>query len=299
MINSNYAPSPDATEKREAKDIVESLWQKLPEIAKDLIGRSQDVSIERNKLFLENPDSVSEHEPSWHQWGIITHTKMFEKIYREQVPEFLAEWGIKDKVDEQMSQEIDGMSKAELLNIAAPLHDLGKFTMRTLKPEEDGSMSASFKKHEADSGRIIRTPEFTQMMKLEYGLTDAQIEYIARCAELHFELGIVRNEAKKSEAGYTLAYANSDEYKQRAKQIMAEYADFQPEIGILFLADSFGKTEMQISAKTDEEIEDQTDAIKDALAEQHLSPKLSKAIKQVPVNKAVAATYLKTWAETT
>ncbi|MCX7616264.1 MAG: hypothetical protein N2Z68_02640 [Patescibacteria group bacterium] len=282
---------------RETKDIIASLWEKLPTIAKDLIQKSQDLSDEHNKNFFGNPDDLLEHNPKWHQWGVITHTKMFEKFYREEVPQYLEQWGMSDRAQQQMSEQIDGISKDQLLNIAILLHDLGKFTERKLKREEDGSLSASFKKHEAASGRIIRTPEFSGMLKQEYGLTDAQIEYIACCAELHYELGIVRNEAKKSDLGYTLAFTRSDEFQNRVRQIMAQYPDFQLEIGILFLADSLAKTDIRIEGDTDEQIESQGVSVQEVLKERGLNPKLIKAVKQLPVNIAIAEAYLRIWAE--
>lgn len=281
----------------ETREIIASLWEKFPAIAKDLIQKSQDLSDERNKNFFENPDNFLEHEPNWHQWGVITHTKMFEKIYREEIPQYLEQWGVRDKFHSQMSAEIDGISKDQLLNIAIPFHDLGKFTERRLKREEDGSLSASFKKHEAASGRIIRTPEFSEMLKQSYGLTDAQIEYIARCVELHYELGIVRDEAQKSDMGYTLAFSRSDTFRERAKQLIAQHPDFQLEVGVLFLADSLAKTDIRVEGNSDEQIEIQDSSIKDVLRERELNPKLIKAVKQLPVNRAVAETYLKAWAE--
>lgn len=254
-------PTPEVggvmTNKHEAKAIIEKLWEKLPDIARDLISKSQDLSNPRNKNYADNPDDPLEHEPKWHQWGVITHTKMFEKFYREEIPEYLRQWGLQDIVGAKMSEQIDGMSKADLLNIAVPLHDLGKFTERKLKPDEKGEVSVSFKKHEAASGRIIRTPEFTDMMKKEFGLTDAQIEYIATCAERHYELGIVRDEAKQSELGYTFAFAQSDIFKNRAKEIISKYPGFEYEVGLLFIADSLAKSEIRIQAETDADIQAQ------------------------------------------
>ncbi|MEK7568403.1 MAG: hypothetical protein AAB498_02130 [Patescibacteria group bacterium] len=280
------------------KKIMASIWEKFPVIAKDLIQKSQDLSDDRNKNFFENPDDFLEHEPNWHQWGIITHTKMFEKFYRKEISQYLKRWEVNDKSEIKMSEEIDGISKDQLLNMAIPFHDLGKFTERKLKREDDGSISASFKKHETASGKIIRTPEFSGTLKQEYGLTDAQIEYIARCAELHYELGIIRDEAKKSDMGYTLAFARSDVFKERAKQLMALHPDFKLEVGMLFLADSLAKTDIGVEGDTDEQIESQDSSIKETLQKRGLNPKLIKAIKQLPVNRAVVETYLKVWAET-
>lgn len=284
--------------KVEIETTIDALWKKLPEIASGLISESQDLSVERNRLFQENPDSSSEHEPNWHQWGVITHTRMFEKAYRDEIPGHLKQWEVNDRATQKMAELVDGNSKDQLLNIAIILHDLGKFTERKLKSDESGHISASFKQHEAASGRIIRSPEFSQMLKTAYGLTDGQIEYIAKCAELHFELGVVRDEARKTEAGYTLAFAQSDAFKNRAKQIMGQHGDYQLEIGLLFLADSLAKTDIRIEAENDQEIDSQDAQIADILQQRELNPKLIGAVKQLPVNLAVAETYLKMWAQT-
>ena len=287
----------ESARKMETSEIIASFWEKLPAMAKHLIQKTQDLGEERNKNFLDNPDDYLEHQPNWHQWGIITHTKMFEHFYRKEIPKYLDQWGIQDKFRAHMSQNIDGISKYELLNMSIPFHDLGKFTERQLNHEKDGSSSVSFYKHEAASGRIIRTAEFSGMLKESYDLTDEQIEYIARCAELHYELAIVRDAAKKSAMGYTIAFSQSEAFRERAKQLMAEYTDFQLEVGVLFLADSMAKTDIRIDGETDGQIEDQDSLIKDLLEKRGLNPQLIKAVKQFPINRAIAENYLKAWAE--
>jgi len=285
----------NSRKKPEINQIIDNLWDALPALASDLIARNQDLSIPKNKRFQENPDDPSEHEPNWHQWGIITHTKYFERFYREEVSRKIKEWDINDAVSEHMNEEIDGVSKEGLLNIAVPLHDLGKFTERTLE-EDSGEIKQSFKKHEAASGRIIRG-ELADKMRDEYNLTSAQIEYIARCAELHYELGKVRDKGKKSEFGYTMRFAESDEFREHAKDIMDEYKDFAPEVGLLFLADSLAKTDIRLPVQTDDDIENQDEAIKKTLMERELNPKLIRGVKQLPVNVHVAKHYLQQWAE--
>ncbi len=52
---------------------------------------------------------------------------------------------------------------------------------------------------------LISSPEFKSMLR-DRGLTDAQIDYIARCAGKHFEPGLVRRRAKRSDSGYTFGF---------------------------------------------------------------------------------------------
>ncbi len=279
---------PEKSEKIE--EIIESFYKRFPIIAKDLIKKNQDLSDEKNKKFLDNPDDPSQHEPRWHQWGIITHTKMFEKAYNEETLKYLEQWGIYNEVQNQMSEEIDSVSKDQLLRIAILFHDLGKFTTRKIKEK-----LFSFKEHEIASGEIIRSSEFSAMLKQEYNLTDAQIEYIAQCAELHYVFGVIRDQAKKSN-GYNFAFIQSDEFKEQIKQILTQYPNFQLEIGLLFLADTLGKTDIRIEGKDDEEIESQEAAINKILEVKGLDPNFINGIKQLPVTCAIMEIYLKMWA---
>ncbi|MFH1838396.1 MAG: HD domain-containing protein [Candidatus Kuenenbacteria bacterium] len=273
----------------EVEKIIDSFFEKFPEIAKKLIQTNQNLSNEEKKSFSENPDDPSQHELRWHQWGIITHTKMTEKAYKEQVPMYLENWKLKEKVTQYMSEQIDGVSKDQLLSIAILFHDLGKFAVRETK--EGGTFS--FKKHEIASGKIIRTQKFSKMIKQEYRLTDTQIEYIARCAELHYELGIMRDEAKKTEAGYTLSFIESNAYKNCIKNIMEANKGFELEIGLLYLADFLGKTDdIQIDDSIDNKL------IRKTLEQKGINPKFFTAIKQLPISKEAVKTYLQIWAET-
>jgi hypothetical protein len=51
------------------------------------------------------------------------------------------------------------------------------------------------------------------------------------------------------------------------------------------------KTDIVIEAKTDQEIENNTQQIKQTMQDRGLDPKLIRAIKQAPINIAVAKKY--------
>ena len=167
------------------------LFARLPDMARQMMGKHVDASDHRNQAFLENPDNPAEHAPKWHQWGIITHTKMFGAAHEKDVQRYLQQWGVKRLVDHHLDQKIDGQPKRDLLRAGIALHDLGKFTHRTFEENPDGSYGTTFTDHEAKSGELIRDPEFSDSLKRDYGLTDNQVEYVARTAELHFTLGIL------------------------------------------------------------------------------------------------------------
>ena len=279
------------------EEIVVSITDKLPSIAKSLISQNQDLSEEINRTFFENPDDPQEHGPKWHQWGIITHTKMSIKAYTEEVPQYLSQWGILDKIKLETTEKIDNLSKDQLLRIAILFHDLGKFSERKLKNGENNSLSFSFKNHEIASGKIIRSPEFSEMLKQEYGLTTPQIEYISQCAELHFELGFMRDEAKKSDLGYTINFVNSDLFEKFLEGFFLQHQKLHMEMGLLFFVDSLAKTDIRTEARTDQEIETRNRSIQQVLKKRNLDSKLIEAVKQLPINFSVVEKYLKRWAK--
>jgi hypothetical protein len=208
--------------------ISQDLLECLSEIAKMLIGRRPE-----NDNFRLHPDDPKEHEPGWHQFGILTHTKKFSEDHRTEVPKYLQQWGFKDNIDMKLSEQIDGRTKAELLQISIPLHDLGKF-VRNFQIR-DNKVTVGHKGHEKKSEKLIMENEQIQnLLKNIYGLTDAQIHYIARCAGLHFELGKLRDQAKKTNSGYTIAYAESEQCKEDCHHIAKTFSEFKEEIGIYF-----------------------------------------------------------------
>lgn len=281
----------------EVDKILDNLWHDIPDIARNLIGTNLDQAMPANQSFLENPDDPKQHKPGWHQWGVITHSQKFGEAYDEQIPDYLEHWGLKDIVDLALSEEIDGVPKAELLRLVAPLHDLGKFTRRQLKRDVRGKIvGQNFLGHEVASGEIIRGREFNQRLE-SYGLTPAQIEYLARCSELHFELGVIRKRTKNSKAGYSLEFVNSSDFDSAALDLMYGFPDMKLEIGLLFLADNLAKTKIRIGADTDEQINSQRHLIYQALAEASLDSRLADAVAQLPVNLAAARRYLKLWAK--
>lgn len=278
-------------------EIIDFLLYALPDLARFLIQDSRDISEKINKKFFDNPDDPLEHEPKWHQWGIITHTRMFDIFHKNEVAKYLDDWGVMDFVMDKMSQKIDGMEKYSLLNISIPLHDLGKFVVRKTKMEDSGSISYSFKGHEIASGKLIRENDvLSVILRHGCGLTDAQMEYIARCAELHYVLGIMRDRAKKLKVGYSFEFARNSILFEWTMEIIKNYPDFAIEIGILFLADCLAKTGIHIKADNGAEIEAQDLLIREMIWERELDERLVDAVKQFPISLEVVKIYLQTLA---
>ncbi len=296
MENSTEDINQNVPKTHDSEEIIDSIETNFQKIAKDIISDNLDLSNKQNRSFFDNPDDPNEHKPKWHQWGIITHTEKVEEFYQKEVPQYLELWGIKEKVISHMAERIDDKTKDELFKIAIMLHDLGKFITRKAKKANDITAGFTFNEHEKASGEIIRNTKLNPKLKETYGLSDVQIEYIAHCAELHYTLGKIREQEKESSNGYTMDFAHSAFFHQKAKEMINEYKEYALEVGLFFLADSLGKAEIHINISNDKDSESQDNAIKQTLLDRGLNLKLFKSVKEIPISVAVAENYLKTWA---
>jgi hypothetical protein len=154
----------------------------LPALARDLIPLSPTAS----PSFLANPDDPSEHKPEWHEFGIITHTRVLVAALPDAVPAALRaiDPTIAARVEDYLSGAIDGLSRRDLTLVAGYWHDIGKFTSRTLGRHGDWR----FRGHAHESARLItgERDDFADGIGTRYGLSRAQIAYVARLADLHY-----------------------------------------------------------------------------------------------------------------
>src|SRR6185312_2223054 len=98
--------------------------------------------------FAERPDDPRQHAPAWHQYGILTHSEQFRNVLQKTIPACIEAWHMSEPVANALSVAIDNIPKHELLEIVSLLHDIGKFTSRTLEYDETGAMSPRFRGHE-------------------------------------------------------------------------------------------------------------------------------------------------------
>lgn len=256
---------------RHIETITRNLNCELPDIAKSLITVHLDMSEPANVAFAENPDDYLQHSPNWHHHGVVTHSREFARAMKEAIPQYLREWGLEESANCVLSEEIDGVQKRELLEMSSLLHDIGKFTARTLGDHDNDEVHTHFDNHEEQSGDIIRTELREPLSNL--GFTENQIEYIAGCAELHFELGKVRR-AAKANGGYTMAFVDTQAFHEAAQEIIEKHPDFALEVGLQFIADNLSKSEVQSTGINDEEIENQREQLAADIAQLGLNPKL-------------------------
>lgn len=228
----------------------------LPALAREVIRRHLDPQSEETGAFLDRPDGREQHQTQWHQWGIITHTRMFLQHFERDVPGYLKAWGLWELVDAELRQLVDGVPRRDLLRISILLHDIGKFGARRRGPHR-----FHFTDHERLSGQIIRE----QLDLSGLGLTEPQVEYIALTAEDHFVLGLVRKRAREH-GKYDEGFTCTQEFCDLCEEIKQAHPEDYVEIGVLFLGDSLSK------------------------ADPHTGPE--PAVSQYDVNIAVARAYL-------
>lgn len=267
-----------------------ALSARLHVVAMELIGSYQDMSLPDNVRFHANPDGAHEHEPRWHQFGIVTHLRRAVDSYQQEVPSYVDEWQVGDAVREYLEKSVDGMPKAELLSLGLLLHDLGKFAVRQ-SAIKDGQTAFTFTGHEVASGAIVRGNPVAQLLR-DHDISAPQTEYVARCGELHYELGKLRQVAANGPLKFSMAFAESHAMKVAAQAIIDFCPDYAVEIGVLYLADNLSKTDIRIAAETDGAIVAQHEHTRSLLQERGLPGQLIGAVEQLPVNVALARNYL-------
>lgn len=203
----------------------------LPDLARRVIAAHLDLSNPHNAAFYEHPDAREHHQMNWHQWGIISHTRILLQHFESTLPPLLEEWGLRQAVDRILQAPIDGVSKWSLLRVSILLHDIGKFAAR-----RRGRNRFHFSGHERMSGRIVRT----EIDLSARGLSDAQAEYVAVTAEDHFVLGEIRRRMRDL-GEYDMSWVCGPAFAREAAAIRVAHPDDAVEIGVLFLGDSLAK----------------------------------------------------------
>jgi len=268
-------------------EIIDEVNTNLEDIARSVVSKEIDketdsLILQYKQQFFTEIDSPKQHQPNWHQWGIITHTQNFMDMYDNEVKQYLKAWNRLEAIEEHLLEQIDGISKSKLIYLGILLHDIGKFRKNYSK-KLNWRVIYTFSKHELYSQEIIQN-DLYPLLHDYYGFTDKQIEYIAMCARYHFELGFIREVGKKSKYGYSAAFAKSQEFKDTVLDALPSFEEYKIEVGVLFLADSYAKTDVAFEDRTDKEI------LED-LKYQDLNPKLIHAVKQKSVNLEIVKSY--------
>lgn len=245
-----------------------------------------------NQSFIIHPDAPVEHKPEWHQFGIITHTRWVAYHYENTMQRYLNLWGVDKKVNAYLGTKIDGLCKKNLLELSIPFHDLGKFTGRFFK-NKNGHRTAYFDGHEKLSESLVRENDDIQRFFSSIGLSDVQIDYVAKCVGLHYSLGKIRDIINsQGYSQFTMAFARGRKCKEYCIACMEKHPDFKVEMGLLFFCDSLAKTDIILDVNTDEEIISKQSEVVKMVAERGMHPNMVNSIKQIPVYIAFTRTYL-------
>jgi hypothetical protein len=248
--------------------ITDRLFERLPALACYLAdGSWRDI------------DDPREHEPDWHQWGVLEHTRRVWIAMTTEVPIFCLAWGV-PFIQELKAECIQHKSKWELLLITCLVHDLGKWAGRTVT----AAGSYSFEGHEAISERLIRHNPYIRQSLREACLLPEQIDYIATVAGLHYELGKLRRLGYQR-GDFDLTFLQSGLFQAECKAIVHQHQTYAREIGLIFLADSLAKVEFRAGLESPAEIEAK-------ILDRGLPRKLIRAAQQVPINIAMCREYM-------
>lgn len=224
-------------------------------------------------------DDLLEHEPDWHQWGVLEHTRRVWLAMNTEVPIFCLAWDV-PFIQELKAEFIQDKSKWDLLLITCIVHDLGKWAGRTVT----AAGAYSFKGHEAISEQLIRHDPLIHQALLDAQLSAGQIDYIASVAGLHYELGKLR-QLGYQQGNFDEVFPKSDLFRAGCEAIVRQHLHYAREIGLIFLADSLAKVEFREGIEAFEEIEAK-------ILARGLSQKLMRAVRQVPIHIAMCREYL-------
>jgi len=253
------------------KTVSNILEEELPSIIKNIAKRYGGSS------YIKNQDFLEERLYSWHQFGLLTHTKKVREVFLNELKGFLEEWGIYNKFEKIMREKIQGIEKKTLFEISIPLHDLGKIICQGDKRTD--------RQHELASKELISKDPIKAKLR-EFGLLEDQIDYIKEVVENHDVVGKEIRDVLKHEGNLVLDYVSGENTIKICKKVAKKYANFKLEVGIFYLCDLLGKTEVRINSENEEKIET-------LLEEKSLRPELKKAVLQLPVNLKLAEIFLK------
>lgn len=278
---------------RDLSELRKRLYNELPELASELIRspRYRNPSDPFREAYANAPDDPEMHAPRWHQWGVITHTRQVGRQFEEVLPEKLAQWFGAAAAGSRMGlleETIEDLSKWELLLTAVPTHDWGKFTLRSTGRHSAGRPKFSFGGHEYESGELVKERAATFE-----GVSALQLQYLSRCAALHFELGKVRDRAR-SQGGYNLAWVRGEGFLEAVDRVLRRHPGFEREIGLFYLADNWGKTDLMDSTEfsSDEALARLRPEVERQIKERGLERRLIDCALQLPVTTAVGRRYL-------
>lgn len=244
-------------------DILES---KLGDII-TRIGREYCIG-----AFVNNPDFLEERLIKWHQFGLLSHTKRVRNIFLNELKDYLDLWRL-DNIRKYLKTKIDGCERRILLEISILLHDLGKIALT--------GDNRVHRNHEKESESII-----LKLGELKE-LSEKQLGYIIKCVNSHDIIGKEVRDYLISKNKFNFEFLNSNKMKNILGPIIKKNSDVKVEMGIFYLCDSLGKTDIIVNVDTNEE------KVIEILKKKKLPLELKNGVMQLPLNVKLAEIYLK------
>ncbi len=265
------------------QEIIHTLQEKLPIWGAELVRSHLDQKQPYNVSFATDLDNPKHHKPEWHEWGILTHTKKVLEAFELECLSYLETWGWNNIETEwaneyYMKSSPSRYTHRELMTIAIILHDLGKFTNRHLSKIQTNTYTNypdfSFGLHEVASERIIHS-DLVRPTLIELGLHPEEVYYIGRLTALHYELSKIRERAKQSQEGFCTTYLMSQQYEKECRLLLRSHSPFAIELGIIYLADTLGKTSYRLTpeeiGQSGTETKVKTSLVEHAIDPRHLN----------------------------
>lgn len=251
----------------------------------ELPGIIRKIAIVYNiQAFINDADFLEERMKKWHQFGVLNHTKRVRQAFSVELDPLLKQWGISEQIEKILNEEIDGIKKKKLLELSIPLHDLGKIPVY-------GDERIN-REHELCSKNLLSENLLKQKLSI-LELSEKQKQYLEKCIETHDIIGKEIRDALKHESHLNLSFLSNQRVIDLCKELALKYQDIKTEIGIYFLCDSLGKTDIRLTALTDEEIVEKEQEIIELLEQKSLPQELKHGIMQLPINIKLAEVYLK------
>ncbi|VVB78755.1 Uncharacterised protein [uncultured archaeon] len=256
--------------KENHKDIAELLENRLDFIVSNI---AKEYGIES---YSTNPDFLEKRLYPWHEFGLITHTKKVRSVFLNELDSILKDWDYTN-INQVLNKKIDGIKKKDLIEISIPLHDLGKIIVFGSNEKDRG--------HEKLSVYLINQNPLKEML-YSFGLTDNQIKYISRCVETHDVIGKEIRDELKHAGKLNSVDINNNDSRDLCRLVSNRYSDVKHEIGVYFLCDSLGKTDVITNSQNEEEISK-------ILERKGLREELKSAVMQLPTNMKLAEVYFR------
>lgn len=225
--------------------------------------------------YIQNPDYLEDRLLKWHQFGIVTHSKMVRKAFLEESRDYLKAWGVYDKILNHLSIPISSIEKKLLFEISIPLHDLGKVIVSNSKEKN--------RSHEVYSANLLHE-HFSDYLK-GLGLLDPHLNYISECIKTHAVLGKEVRDKLNDDNLFNLDLKNNCVLP--FQDLANKYKNVQLELGLFFLCDCLGKTDIRVPKDTSDQ------EIYNLLKSRNIDNNLIGAIKQLPINLLLSESYLK------